>query len=325
LYFEQAPDNPLFTIRYLQRALKKARANTETLTTVHTLLVHVAIRGKAYHVAAQVCDETVFDVDEEGCDPRNMLLYFYYGGLAYVGLKRWADALRFFRRVVTAPVSVLSQICAEAFKKMMLVSLIHLGRFSADLPRYTSTAVVRSQKQAFPKYHELCNAYQTRNQEELEKVAAEHADIWKDDQNTGLVKQVIKSLVRGNIRRNTQTYLTMSLADLAKSAGLPEDQAQAHLLDMIQQKQISAQINQKDHMVAFLEKQQAYDNATALHSLHERLSRSIKLAERVGQLRDTIETSPKYASRILQQERSGGKGGMGDLDAEDGEGMGHLQ
>ena len=44
------------------------------------------------------------------------------------------------------------------------------------------------------------------------------------DNNFGLVKQVIKSVVHARIKRLTKVYITLSLEEVAKQAGLPSAQ-----------------------------------------------------------------------------------------------------
>jgi len=51
------------------------------------------------------------------------------------------------------------------------------------------------------------------------------------DNNVGLVKQVLASRPMRTIQRLTQTYVTLSLADIAKAAGLTTaDEAEAMIL-----------------------------------------------------------------------------------------------
>lgn len=53
---------------------------------------------------------------------------------------------------------------------------------------------------------------------------------WQDT-NMGLVRQVVASLVKRNIQRLTQTYMTLSLTDIASSVGLASAQeAELHVL-----------------------------------------------------------------------------------------------
>lgn len=54
------------------------------------------------------------------------------------------------------------------------------------------------------------------------------------DSNLGLVKQVLSSLYKRKIQRLTQTYLTLSLQDIANVAQLNNPkEAEMHVLQMV--------------------------------------------------------------------------------------------
>lgn len=54
------------------------------------------------------------------------------------------------------------------------------------------------------------------------------------DKNKGLVKQVVVALHRKNILRLTNTYLNMSISDLAQKVSLPSSaEAEEHLMAMV--------------------------------------------------------------------------------------------
>jgi hypothetical protein len=57
--------------------------------------------------------------------------------------------------------------------------------------------------------------------------------FWQDN-NFGLVKQVLASMYKQNIQRLTQTYLTLSLGDIATSAQIDTPrEAEMHVLRMV--------------------------------------------------------------------------------------------
>lgn len=54
------------------------------------------------------------------------------------------------------------------------------------------------------------------------------------DKNKGLVKQVVKALHRKNILKLTNTFLNMSISDLAQRVNLPSTaEAEEHLIAMV--------------------------------------------------------------------------------------------
>ena len=63
----------------------------------------------------------------KGADCKPLLLYLYYGGMIYAGLKRFDEALFFFEACLRVPALLMSHIMLEAYKKFVLLSLIHSG------------------------------------------------------------------------------------------------------------------------------------------------------------------------------------------------------
>lgn len=54
------------------------------------------------------------------------------------------------------------------------------------------------------------------------------------DNNKGLIKQVVKALHRKNIHKLTNTFLNMSISDLAQRINLPNIvEAEEHLMAMV--------------------------------------------------------------------------------------------
>ena len=62
---------------------------------------------------------------------RDHLIYFLYGAMILMGLKKWKRALLFLEIVIISPVaSNVSKIQVDAYKKWVLVSLLYKGRVS---------------------------------------------------------------------------------------------------------------------------------------------------------------------------------------------------
>nr|BAG11654.1 COP9 signalosome subunit 3 [Raphanus sativus]BAG11655.1 COP9 signalosome subunit 3 [Raphanus sativus] len=176
-----------------------------------------------------------------------------------IGLKRFQKASELLYNVVTAPMFQLNAIALEAYKKYILVTLIHSGQFSGSLPKCASTAAQRHLKSGCMPYYEVGNRYNDGKISELEAVAVAHSSDFEKDNNLGLVKQAVASLYKRNILRLTQKYLTLSLQDIANMVQLANaKEAEMHVLQMIQEGQIHALINQKDGIVRFLEDPEQY-------------------------------------------------------------------
>jgi len=203
----------------LRTAVKKLKIGTEWLSAVHADFILACLVSKCYSIALPFLNEDIYELGADGITSRDLLLYYYYGGMVYVGLKQYKKAVSFFKIVITTPAVVLSNIMVEAYKKFMLTSLILYGKVTS-LPRQTSSVLQRYHKNAFPQYTDFVNSFNSNNLEEVHKIAATHAETFQKDHNFGLVKQCIQRLTRNNIQRFTQTYLTLSLDEITKQVGL---------------------------------------------------------------------------------------------------------
>lgn len=89
------------------------------------------------------------------------------------------------------------------------------------LPKYTSQVVNRLLKPMSPIYHEIATVFGSNKPSSLEMVLNRNREALQRDNNWGLAKQVQESLYKKIIQRLTQTFLTLSLNDMALRVQLP--------------------------------------------------------------------------------------------------------
>ena len=70
-------------------------------------------------------------------------------------------------------------------------------------------------------HHEIATAFATNKTSSLEAVLNKHREVLQRENNWGLAKQVQQSLYKKIIQRLTQTFLTLSLNDMALRVQLP--------------------------------------------------------------------------------------------------------
>ncbi|KAJ8433314.1 hypothetical protein Cgig2_012882 [Carnegiea gigantea] len=286
---------PIRGVAPMLTAIRKIRPSSEHLTTLHPDFLFLCILAKFYKTGLCVLEDDVFEVDQ----PRDLFLYCYYGGMIYIGLKRFGKALELLHNVVTAPMSTLSAIAVEAYKKYILVSLIHLGQFSSHFPKYTSSVAQRSLKNFCQIYLELAIRYSSGNIADLETFVQGNKEKFEADNNMGLVKQVVSSIYKRNIQRLTQTYLTLSLEDIATTVKLSSPkEAEMHVLQMIQDGQIHATINQKDGMVRFLEDPEQYKTCGMIEHMDCSIQRIITLSKKLTAVDELISCDPLYLAKV---------------------------
>lgn len=202
-------------------------------------------------------------------------------------------------QVVTAPMNTINAIAVEAYKKYILVSLIHYGQFSTSLPKYASSAAQRNLKNFCQPYIELATTYGSGKIAELEAYVLTYREKFDNDKNLGLVKQVVSSMYKHNIQRLTQTYLTLSLQDIASivQLGGPKE-AEMHVLQMIQDGEIFATINQKDGMVRFLEDPEQYKTCEMIEHIDSSIQRIMTLSRKLNGMDELMSYDPLYLTKV---------------------------
>ncbi|XP_042043176.1 COP9 signalosome complex subunit 3-like [Salvia splendens] len=124
-------------------------------------------------------------------------------------------------------------------------------------------------------------------------------DKFENDNNLGLVKQVVSSMYKRNIQRLTQTYLTLSLQDIANTVQLNSaKEAEMHVLQMIQEGDIYATINQKDGMVRFLEDPEQYKTCEMIERLDFSIQRIMMLSKKVTTMNEVMSCNPSYLGKV---------------------------
>lgn len=210
-------------IPFVLKAINKVQLHPAQLTSLHADLCLLALTSKCIKPALNLLDIEITDISKEGghFDVKYFLLYYYYGGVIYTIQKRFDRALYFFEAVLITHSLAISHIMQAAYKKYILVSLILHGK-TLPLPKFITPLVSRFIRPACHQYKDLVTAYATNCPEELTSVINKHSNVFRADQNEGLVKQVLQSLHKKNIKRLTKTFLTLSLSDVALRVHLSE-------------------------------------------------------------------------------------------------------
>lgn len=302
-YTEMCRDNAVYLrgIKALTAGLERFRPSSEFLTPLHADVLCLCLKSKNYKAGYQLIEKKIFDIDptRTGLTPKDMLLYYYYGGMIYIGLKQYQKASSFFETALTVPAFALNAIMVEVYKKYVLVSLLVNGKFTG-LPKHAMSIVQKHMKSFCSQYYDFANLYGQGNADldKINKIVKDNEDVYKKDNNWGLVKQCMHALARRNIQRLTATYMTLSLADIAKNVGLANAAtAEKVLLRMIENGEINAVIDQKDGMVSFEEDVQAFNSPQTSVILETRIDQSISLSNRLKNIDEEITSSNNYVAR----------------------------
>ncbi|EED21761.1 COP9 subunit 3, putative [Talaromyces stipitatus ATCC 10500] len=242
----EAGNKALLAIRPVRDAIIRMDPTCATFTVAHLYLTRLCLLAKAYKVARPVIDRTIFAIPssadrlfiqhsqgESGFHgstrpylfepPMKLtyaehLQYFIYGGMIYMALKEWSKARHFLSIVITCPVvNAVSLIMVEAYKKWVLVNLIENGT-TASVPKITSPLAMKTYKALARPYDALATAFISGKWERLKDEAEAGQTIWSDDNNNGLVQQVLLSFRKKAVRGLGATFASVTTTDVSQRA-----------------------------------------------------------------------------------------------------------
>eukprot|EP00752_Nemacystus_decipiens_P009384 g8387.t1 len=282
-------------------ALEMSR-DTSSLTPVHPEFLQCCIAAKCYSLGARFMDDQpIFSVDPAatGLTPAQFLRYFYYGGVVYAGVKQWKHALDSFLTLITTPANVLSSLVVEGYKKMLLINLITSGN-APNLPKYTSNSVSRHLKNYTSEYDALATSCQAGDIKGLNAAVIAGTEKFTQDGNMGLVKQAVSALTKRKIMQLTHTYITLPLSDISDKVGLAHpDDAERHILNMVEAGEICAQITSPAGTVHFREDADMYSSVAMTSRLEADLQSTAELTERVRTLEARLMVNPVFIQKVV--------------------------
>ncbi|CEG37944.1 cop9 signalosome complex subunit [Plasmopara halstedii] len=316
----------IFPLRsFLQRFHEQEKA---VLTPLHAQYLYLCLHSKCYFAAIEILDQTLIEVHSQShlVTCVDFLGYAYYGGLLYLGEKRYQDSLDFFQLVVTAPAISLSAFVIEAYKLMALVTLIVKGE-RVSLPKYTPFVVVRHVESHCAAYNDLVNAFVNDKEfAAVEEVVAKNIELFTQERNFGLVKQVVHAFKQRKVLQLKRTYATIELTQIATTAGMVNSNAVAAekmLLSLISTGRMDAIIDQQKAMVRFvLEKEDCQDNHDEFHGevtlrLQEEMEKLVLVASHLRYIDVELVTSAKFQSRLQKDKDRRSKVAMHTQQSED--------
>lgn len=74
---------------------------SDHLTPQHAQFARACISAKCYKAALPILDQFVYLIDPKisGIKSEDTRLYYYYGGICYIALKKWDRAIEFLETV----------------------------------------------------------------------------------------------------------------------------------------------------------------------------------------------------------------------------------
>ncbi|GAA5909678.1 hypothetical protein JCM8208_003844 [Rhodotorula glutinis] len=196
------------------------------LTPLHPLFLRVVMKSGMYRAAKDVLMRDIANIDKQLYPVRyqDHLLYHYLGGTVLALLGEYARAAELLEICVSAPGSHVSLIQLDACKKLILVQLVAFGK-TQPLPKYTTSAFGQAAKALCVPYAEFATAFTTLDGGRVALASEKGREMFEKDHNAGLVYVVERSLRSRQIVDLTETYMTLSLGEIASHVGVnPQDE-----------------------------------------------------------------------------------------------------
>ncbi|OQD72159.1 hypothetical protein PENPOL_c001G02894 [Penicillium polonicum] len=237
---------PLLGATLVKGAMLRLDPSCAVFTSSHLLLVRLCLQAKAYSCALPVLNKQIchFPISQgrPSSDPsvlcadhgsgvsfmteasgisaklsyRDYLQYFLYGGMVYMALKEWRNALHFLGIVISTPgTSSVSLIMVEAYKKWVLVGLLENGRLCPP-PSITTPHVVKVYQSLARPYIILAHAFERGDLRRLNAEVDAAKGVWCADNNLGLVSQVVGAFFSQTVIKLGKTFAALTMADLSK-------------------------------------------------------------------------------------------------------------
>lgn len=288
-------------ISFISSSIEKLQNHRSQLTSIHSDLCMLCLDSKCFQPAIRFLDIDHTEIkrtDDRDYDTKQVISYYYHGALIYAAVKNFERAACFFEIVLTIPAQVVTPIMHEAYKKLMLMCLLTHGKLPESfLPSYTSSCVIRQRKHVGLSYNKFAQEYTTLNYDKIRKFVEHNSPVYERDENMGLIKQCLVQIHKRNIQRLTKTFLTLPLRDVATHVGLADEkEAELYILNMIDDGEIFATINQKEGMVIFEENPEKYNSTAVFKKLQKDIATSMML---INTLRKLNVEPPQDITKIF--------------------------
>lgn len=289
----------------LVKAFEKLEFQNE-VTQLHTYICQLALMTKNLHAATPLLEQKYYQVDKSqtGVQPQHCFLFFYYLGSIALILKQYEKAIHFFELGITLPCKAAHSASLASFKKLVLIYTVLFGEVYST-PKFAASVVHRITRQLAGPYMKLATTFQNilfekEEPSKLSEVIQDNYQTWLKDQNSGLVNQLGKILVKHKVKRLTKTYKTLSFQEIQEATGASNPQEL--ILEMIIKGEIQAKVDEQLQMISFEEKVARIQLDQLQDSCKELLNQISVVEERVAQvsldqnyLLKTGVADPKYA------------------------------
>ena len=242
----------------------------------------------------------------------SFLKYGYYSGVIYLSQKRMQEAISAFLMTISTPATVLSAFVVEAYKKLLLSSLILHGSIQS-IPQYAPYIVSRHVDSHCIAYTEFAHAFEQANYRDLDRITQIYREqIFVKDGNFGLVKQCLVAFKQQTLLKIHQIYNRVPISDIVAIIGqnasewnLSKSEIE-HLFQSKKSENVSVRIDQEKNLIVFESDNTVESNKTLQHDVMVRLDAGMQqllcITDHWKKIDAEIVQHPRFIAH-LQQDR----------------------
>ncbi|KIW61596.1 hypothetical protein PV05_01698 [Exophiala xenobiotica] len=274
-------------IQLIHHVILRLDETSSTLTSTHRTFIRLCLLAQAYAEALDILDRPIYHIptqqndfqgSKEMCSSsqptwkylspttglthpissRTYMEYYLLGGMCYMAMRRYRDALFFLEVVLSTPTlqNVASSIMIEAYKKWLLVGLL-LDGVAPTAPKNASQTAMRHIRAIAKPYECVADAFKTNNIDRLRAEIEAGNAFWQEDGNYGLMVELFQSFRKFSILRMGKTFDALSVAEVAgRTSPSPSnvDETKAYLEGLIVSGELGAVImgTDKGEVLRFL-------------------------------------------------------------------------
>ncbi|KAL5120948.1 hypothetical protein ACEQ8H_001136 [Pleosporales sp. CAS-2024a] len=348
----RASGSPALAIAPIRSAMVRLDPTTGTFTSTHLLFIQLCMETRSYAAAEPILDNYIHSIPTKmpqsvregleysvpcadvatsgeyihqasGHSDKVTLLdlqeYYLLGAMAYFGLGQYKKARQVLEHVLVAPsANVANGFMLEAYKKWVLASCL-VNAKDLVTPRTANPNAMKQVKSASRAYDAVAEAYQqSGNLAKLKAQIKAGSEIWAEDGNAGLVKEVVESQMRAYVSRLSQTFSAIPVSNICNTLGGSGEEVVQYLESLISGGHLNACVEQSDKAKAgtvlrfFLDPSQgplAKTEKQQQQALLEQTLRTKMLAEYVKDADYRLTLTKEYTDHVKRMSKKQGGGG----------------
>lgn len=298
-------------VTLLEGTVEMCSPRKSCLTASHVAFVQVCTFFRWYQYASRwIRENPVFSIDPPlaHVSTEDYLSYQYHAALCFIAQKEYKLSLEYLSNCITIPSLAPSAISLLATRTARLVALLHNGR-PFVCPKFASSCVKGKQDghsasilSQDTSYKFLQDAFTEGDAVALQKAIKSNQSVLSVDGNLGLAYTLVEAQARHNMRKLTDTYIRLSLSDMATKLGLEGVvEAERLLCDLVASGHIAATIDQCSGTVHFQDRPNS--RLSRESNLIATLNETITLNEKLEDMKKELYSSPVYLLSLTSSSR----------------------